>query len=262
MDYSRKFPAPQSRRWQRGALTVAVLGLTSLARAHPQYTAATINRYARLVLQPGGQVRLTYTLMVGDQPALALRQRADQDHDGRVDPAEAQRLAGALLLEIRPRLGLTLDEQPVALAFAEPQLGLAGERVAPAALSMDVSAVVRAPPGARHTLRLTDQANLPPVGEQEVLIDPGPGLAVLATHQGRAPARAPEAPVLRFVSNGPPRSSLADRSVTVVFLEERAAPAPPGRALWRASLLLAGGLALLLWWLRGRARRGGAASGR
>lgn len=252
MSYSRKFFAPPSRRWLRGGLVLMLLASQGgAARAHPQYTAATVNRYARLVLQPGGRVRLSYTLMVGDQPALALRQRGDLNHDGQIDAQEGQQLAQALLLEVKPRLALTLDGRLLPLRFQEPLLGLAGQAVASAALSMDVAAVIDAPAGAAHTLQVEDQVNLPPVGEQEVLIDPGPGVRVLESHQGRSPGQAATTPALRFVSQGPPRSMLADRSVSVTF-EEPLPPAPRGR---RLALALAG-MALLvslgLWWKRRR----------
>src|SRR5437870_3905822 len=119
-----------------GALALALLLSRPPAAAHPQYALATINRYSKLALLPRGQVRLIYTIMVGDAPAFELRRKADRDGDGRLSTAEGAAMASALLATAQAGVSLELDGQPVPLRFAEPALGLAGEAVAPAAFSI------------------------------------------------------------------------------------------------------------------------------
>lgn len=222
---------------RRGGLAAAlvVLGSAAPSPGHPQFTLSTVNRYSRLALMPRGQVRLTYTIMVGDVPAFALRRGADRDGDGHLSEAERDALARQILMEARAGLRLEANGRPIAFHFEEPTIGLAGDAVAPAAFSVDTSALVRLAPERMQELRYEDRAGLAPMGEVEILVEPGPGVELIESCQG---APRPEQPqrttVFRFY--GPPPSSLSDRSITVRFLERGPPPAAPARRL----LLLAG----------------------
>lgn len=221
--------------------TLALVGLalgTGVARGHPQYSSATVNRYSKLVLEPSGALRLIYTLMVGDGPALLLRQQADQDRDGRLSAAETDALGQALLAPVRAGLSLTLDGAAVPLRPERPVVGLMGEAVAPAAFSMDLVIRVAARAGVPHEIRYEDAVALTPIGEQEVLVDEGPGVTLLAAQQGAAGA-APRPLARRFLFEGPPPSMLTDRAIHLRYQ----APAPPGGA---AAGRRWGGLAVLM----------------
>jgi hypothetical protein len=226
-----------------GALLLTVTILGGQAAAHPQFALATVNRYSKLVLLPRGQVRLTYVLMVGDVPAMALRQGADTDRDGKLSEAEGAALARGLRDRVQQGVSLRLDGRPVPVIFEEPVLGLAGEAVAPSAFSVDLTMTLPAPPGREHELRYDDQAAIGPVGEVEILLEESPTVRLLAGWQGEA--RGQQTRTTRFLYQGPPASSLTDRSVGLRFLEAAPAPAPaPGqRTGWRMLLY---GLALLL----------------
>lgn len=224
------------------AALVALLGLwPSVAAAHPQYALSTVNRYSKLALLPRGQVRLSYTLMVGDVPALELRRQADRNGDGRLDEAEGKALALSLRERARAGLDVQLDGQPVRPAFEEPVLGLAGDAVAPAAFSVDLAALLPAPRGVEHELRYDDRTAIEPVGEVEILVEEGPGVRLLPPQAG---ARIEK----KLLFYGPPRSSLSDRSLSVRFVEE-AAPAKgrwPALAAALALVLVGGGMLLAL----------------
>ncbi|MDW8281998.1 MAG: hypothetical protein RMK29_09815 [Myxococcales bacterium] len=242
----------------RAALTMAlvILGGAAPAPGHPQFTLSVVNRYSRLALMPRGQVRLTYTIMVGDIPAFNLRRGADRDGDGRLSEAEGAALARQLLGEARAGLRLEANGQPVALHFAEPTIGLAGDAVAPAALSVDTSASVRVASGQVQELRYEDRVGLAPAGEIEILVEPGPGIELIESCQG---APRPEQPqrITTFRFYGPPSSSLSDRSITVRFLERAPPSLVPHRLLLLAGAGLMGLLALAgLGWRRYRRMKG------
>lgn len=254
------FSRAASRR-RRGSLVLAsclLLGLALPARAHPQFSPNGVNRYVKLVLQPalggepGARVRLAYTLMISGAPALLLRQDADQDRDGRLSPAETAAMGQRLLASVQSRLTVTLRERPQRLGFAAPVIGGGSAGDAPglisdAPLALDADALLTDDGPPPYALTVEDRVDLPPVGEQEVVLDPAPGVRVERSYQGGAPSpqAAPTSPPLRFLQSGPPRSSLSDRSVTVVFSPALPAPeaAPPARLL--VPLLSLAGLAAL-----------------
>lgn len=236
------------------------LAAAAPASAHPQYALSTINRYSKLALQPRGQVRLIFTIMVGDAPAFELRRGADRDGDGRVSPAEGAALGRELLARASAGLTLQLDGRAVPLDFAEPTLGLAGDAVAPSAFSIDTSLVLAAPAGAPHELRYEDRAELPPIGEVEILVEEGPGVRLLESCQGAPRPGQPER-VTAFRHYGPPPSSLSDRSVTLRFSEAPPPPPPRPRPRWPWPAAGAAGALLLALAARRRGERRSASDG-
>lgn len=226
------------------------------ALAHPQFGNATVNRYARLLLRDAASVRLSYTLMIGDEPGLELRRRHDRDGDGVLGPEEQRELSTLLATRVREQLRLDQEGRPLALRWeGPPALALApaltdGKAAAasdPArartafSFEMEASAALaEAPPAAAGsaervlTLRFEDRVALPPEGEIELRIEEGPGVNVRAVTTGAGEAGRPK-PLSRplvFQVYGPPLSSLSDRSLAITATIGRPAQAPRGRPRW------------------------------
>lgn len=246
--HGRKIRRPPSRPCL-GLACAALLGAAAPARAHPQYALSTVNRYSKLVLQPD-RLRLIYTLMIGDVPAYALRQRADGNRDGQVDAREEAVLAAELAQQAAAGLHLWLDGQAVPVRLGPPTSGLSGREVAPAALSVDLEAMVALRGSGTHDVRLEDRTALLPIGEVEVSIEASPGVQMLAAYQGRPaqPSEGSEGLRTRFQTYGAPASSLVDRSVSLRF-RSSGAPAQPTRPYqgsWpRLSVMLLVGLLVM-----------------
>ncbi len=225
------------------------------AVAHPQYAMATINRYGKLLLLPHGQVRLLYTVMVGDIPAFEARRQADHNGDGRISADEEAALARQVRDQVAAGMDLRLDGQPVHLHFEEPALVLPDAAVAPSSFAVELTAVFSVPPGGQpdHELRYEDRSRLDPVGEVEILLEEGVGVRLLDSKQGQGAFTGEPKPQTRFSFFGPPPTSLADRSVSFRFREGRAGSAGPHPALWLIGVAVAIG-GCLLWWMVRRRR--------
>jgi hypothetical protein len=224
------------------------------ALAHPEFTAATTNRYLKLDLVGADQIRLAYTIMYGAGPALAERKRADQNADGRLDENETRTIGERLRDEVSAHLKLTLDGQPLTLSFDPPSVGLLGSEVGPAPFSVDLLAHLQAEGAGPHTLLLNDETELPQLGESEIRIEESPSTRLIEAHRGAsAEAGRREG---RILFRGPKFSLLEDRSVLVRF-EGVARPAQTnGRPAKTVGLIVVGTLALLalLWGILRRYR--------
>lgn len=232
----------------------------SSASAHPQFALSTVNRYGKLLLLRGGQLRVLYTLMVGDVPALALRQSADRDGNGMLDAQEQPQLASRLAESIISGVVLHEHAQPLAVKWQPAVLTLSDAKVAPTAFALELSgsvplALPSTPEGAAplYVLKYEDHVELPTasVGEIELRIEEGPGTRVLSTQSATAtsPAGAGAQPLI-FQHFGPPRSSLTDRSITIQFSDLVAAQKSPRRPSLPLKLLPVPILILVLVGLR------------
>lgn len=216
------------------ALPGWLLGLVALAAAlalglwpardlgaHPQFALSTVNRYGKVVLQGPRQTRVFYTLMVGDVPALPLRQQADRNGDGVLDEGEQAGLAAQLRERVAAGVHLASGGAEVAIPWEATPLRLDSPAVAATAFACEVTATLPAAASGPVTeLRYDDRVELPPAGEIELRVEEGPGMRVLSTQSTVAtPAVAggPAGPVLVFQWSGPPRSSVSDRSVTIFY---------------------------------------------
>jgi hypothetical protein len=219
------------------------------ADAHPEYAPSTVNRYVKIDLVGPDELRLAYTTMVGPAPAATWRRAADANANGLLDAAETRAIGAKVEQAVLAGLVLTVDGARVVPAFDAPEVGLAGNEVAPSPFSVDLVAripLVRAP---THTLRLDDTTPEPQLGETEVRVEESPTTHLVAAHRGPEGTEKET----RFLFRGPKFSALEDRSITVVF----AAPAPPAtkpppprrRVPWflLPALLAA---AIGIWWLR------------
>jgi hypothetical protein len=221
---------------RRVFLLALLLGARGLADGHPQFALSTVNRYATLALTPSFGARIFYTFMVGDVPAHTLRREADENGDGTLDTVEQQALAQRLKSRLAD-FEVSVDGKKVPLTFSGSPLSLPDPRVSPLAFSFELTAPLPIASGGdgdtgEHLVHIDDHLNLPPVGDVELRIEEGPGVRVLATWEGSAPrpvspAEKARPPQLQFASQGPPRSSLSDRSISVRFVD--ASRPPPKR---------------------------------
>jgi MYXO-CTERM domain-containing protein len=185
-----------------------------VAEAHPEWSPIRVNRYAKIVLAEPGHVRLIYTLLYGDGPALPLRKSADANADGRIDEREKALLGARAEGWVDAGLHLTLDGHAVPLKASTIDVGLAGDAVSPQPLSIDLVYALDAPAGP-HVLVLDDRVEMPSEGDTEVSLDEPAPTRLLAAYQGRA--RSEKRVTRVFTFRGPRFSVLEDRNVTIEF---------------------------------------------
>lgn len=212
--------------WLLGPVALAAVLLPVLwpagdLGAHPQFALSTVNRYGKVVLQGPRQTRVFYTLMVGDVPALPLRQQADRNGDGVLDEGEQAGLAAELRERVVAGVHLYSGGAEVSIPWEATPLRLDSPAVAATAFACEVTATLPATAsGSVAELRYDDRVELPPPGEIELRVEEGPGMRVLSTQSSVAtPAAAGggAGSALVFQWSGPPRSSVSDRSVSIRY---------------------------------------------
>lgn len=232
--------ASGSKRARRGCHTgwawLIGLGLASstAAPAHPQFGPATINRYGRLVLTAPDRARLFYTVMVGDIPALRLRQRADADHNGQLDAAEQAALQAEIAAQVQQGVSLQVGARGTALTWESAQLSLSEAAVSARALAFDAVAVTgpMGPQAAASPWRYQDRVQLAPVGEVELRIEEAPSVWLrgsrgpTAGSPGSPIASPPKAEPLRLFQTFGPAGP--DAVFTVELDVGGPAPVQPG----------------------------------
>lgn len=208
------------------ALALLALGVVSApsAHAHPEFSPSLNNRYLKVSLIGRGELRIAWTLMVGQAPATAARHQADTDGDGTLSDAELQRWTARLADAVRRGLVFDVDGVRVEPTWDAPLPGMPDRRMGPIPFSVDLIGHLRASGPGEHTVRFDDET--PPtalggalgdaLGESDVLIEEGPGARVLAAWRGR-PDDGRE---LHYVWHGPKYSVLEDRSVGFRFVDE------------------------------------------
>ncbi len=216
------------------AIAVALLFPSARADAHPEYAPSTVNHYLKLDLVSASQLRLAYTVMVGPAPAAAARRAADADANGHLSAVEARALGEKQRDAVVAGLAVDVDGKRIALAFEPPEVGLAGDEVAPSPYSVDLIAHLPLPlAGAgRHRLRIDDATADPLLGDSEIRIEESPATRLVTAHRGSSSdgeASAGSERETRFLFHGPRFSALEDRSISVVF-EGKALGAPSSGA--------------------------------
>jgi hypothetical protein len=251
------------------ALTCAVLCGSGAAEAHPEWSPIRVNRYCKLVLEGPARIRLVYTLLFGEGPALPGRKGVDLDANGRIDDREKHLLGKRAQSIVEAGLRLTLDGAPVPIgslgssgssgslgSLGAPgiEVGLVGDAVAPEPYSVDLSYAIELGdrPGPRE-LGIDDHVEVPSEGDTEVSIEETPGLRYLGAFRGRRPSvEAPLEKQRLFTFRGPRFSVLEDRRVTVrVEVMPRRDRLTLLLALVGLGLVVSFGVAALRW----RARR-------
>jgi hypothetical protein len=159
---------------------IAVL-IAAAAVLAPRHTAAHVapavdenNRYIKLSPM-GSRLQLAYVLFVGEVPGAELRKSMGSD---------PQRHAEKLASEIADKLVLTVDGTPTAISWDRVAVDLTASKEHPNALSVSMVAWVCMDEASNHRLELRDSFELPPPGENELVVEPGPGVVVDSSSLG------------------------------------------------------------------------------
>jgi hypothetical protein len=243
-----------NRAWVVNLVAVAAAIAAAPARAHPEFAQSTVNRYVKLDLLSPNELRLAYTIMVGPGPAAVARRAADRDGNGHVDSVEARALGERTRAAAVAGIALTVDGARIVPAFAAPEVGLAGDEVAPSPFSVDLIARVPLVGNGPHTVSFDDATPEPLLGDTEVRIEESPTTHLAAAHRGPTGDERQS----RFEFRGPKFSALEDRSITLVFTagthaRATATRAPSSRS-WPYALLVLSGIALVAVLVRRRYR--------
>jgi hypothetical protein len=216
------------------------------ANAHQTFVPTGSNRYLKLTLLGGGALRIAYTVMVGQMPALAARRAADLSHDGVIDADEQAAVGRALRDEVTRGLTIEIDgvrrvpawETPVTDFTSDTHVG---------ALPFSVDLVGRLEPGGgAHLVRIDDDTPIEQLNESELRVEEGPGTQLVAGWQGAEDAGRQ----MRWLFQGPKRSAIEDRSIGLRYVDgaRRARSRPLPLALGGA--LLGAALASYVMWRR------------
>lgn len=219
--------------------------------AHPEFAPSTVNRYVKLDLVGPDELRLAYTTMVGAAPAAAWRRAADANANGLLDADETRAIGARVEQAVSAGLILTVDGKRVVPAFEAPNVGLAGNEVAPSPFSVDLVARVPIVHAAEHVVRFDDATPEPQLGETEVRVEESPMTRLIASHRGPEGTEKET----RFLFRGPKFSALEDRSITVVFAAPATPPQPPPRPQRRFPWFVVPAVlaaAVAAWWVRRR----------
>lgn len=212
-----------SRTGLAGALVLGAVTAASpsVARAHNAPSPDTNNRYLKVEVGHGA-ARLAFTIYFGDLPGARQRKLLDRDHDGTIAPAEAAAFGDDLARQIAGSIAVELDGGKQS-GWKITDVGLGTPAVTGGAFSVDVELRAAIPPG-DHTLWIEDRLDLPTPGEAVLVVEPAPGVTMLAAHEGRASAGGVR---LESVANG-----RAVPGTTVRWREaaEAAAAPPPSTA--------------------------------
>jgi hypothetical protein len=162
--------------WTSKAASFACVLLgVNCALAHPETRPEAVDGYCKVVLLPEG-ARVIYTVLVGDEPALAERRAADTDGDGRLSAAEQAALARRWSSEVSRGLSLTFDGAAITPTYT-PEIGLAGDTIAASSFSVDVTAQLASRVGP-HTLIVEDRIALPAGSEHDLYVEDSPGVTL------------------------------------------------------------------------------------
>lgn len=229
------------------------LGLTATVAAHPQFSPTGQNRYLKVTLVGKGEIRLAYTLMVGEVPALRARKGADANGNGQVDPSEQQAAANVLREAVSRGLSVDVDGTRRPIRWEPPTPGFSTDtQVGPIPFSIDLVGRVATGSG-EHRIRLDDATPIDDLGETEIRLEEGPGVDLIAAWQGREDTGRQ----VRFLFQGPKFSLLEDRSVGFRFIDHtvkhRQRPWPV--ALMGTAATAISAISLVVWFRRREMRR-------
>jgi hypothetical protein len=229
------------------ALALLVLGAPR-AGAHPEVAPQLVNRYLSLIVL-GDRLEYFVTLLYGPLPAADERRSMDNDHDGKIGPAELEQAMTAWKgrgPELA-RFGVDGQALPLENATASVQLG-ADEGVGAAPLVVELYGSWPLAPGTRH-LRLEPGWEPPRLGETELSLDVAADWELVGSRQGQGPTGTER----RFRFEGKRASVVADRSAT--FTVRTAAAQRSHRTPYIAGAIAALAGVALAFELRRRQRR-------
>jgi hypothetical protein len=151
--------------------------------------------------------------MVGPAPAAVWRRAADVNADGKISDDEKRAIGARAEKAALAGVSLRIDGKDVTPTFDAPEVGLAGDDVAPSPLSVDLIAHVKLDGKGAHTVRFDDATVEPQLGETEIRVEESPTTQLSASHRGPTGSEKET----RFLFRGQKFSALEDRSITFVF---------------------------------------------
>ncbi len=158
----------------------------SAVRAHAQYKPFSLNRYLEINCTGEG-LELSYSVTVGDIPALELRKRADDDSNGVLDEKEREKLSSWMVGLVKKGLQLTLDDRTLAPRWSiDPQWG--DERVS---VYSPMRFVLRGRVACglgSHLLLVHDRSRMPALEQTELLAKAGPHCPDMRAYRLGSPA--------------------------------------------------------------------------
>jgi hypothetical protein len=198
-----------------GVLAVTLVAGT--ASAHVAPSKDDNNRYLKLTPQRD-RVRLAYTVFFGEVPGAQARREIDDNHDGTISEAEAQRYGDKLAAEVAANLDVSIDKIQAKIAWSDVTVGMGSPSVQAGAFSIDMITQF-CTNGDSHQLILRDRFRLLHPGETEVRIETPGGIEI---HHERVGATNDPAHLYKFVGPGGP---LADDGIDLQYsVTDKAAP--------------------------------------
>lgn len=158
---------------------MALLAVAPRATGHIEPAVDANNRWIKLTPM-GNQVRLVYTVYMGEIPGSRARKRLDSDRDGNLSEAETAVFAEEMAAAVQTKLEVTIDGQRVPVVWSLTDVGLGTPVVAAGAFSVDLIAnlCITRPELATHELIIFDRYRVPRPGETEVKIEESPGVHI------------------------------------------------------------------------------------
>jgi hypothetical protein len=198
---------------------LAVVAVTVLS-GHVAPSVDDNNRYLKITPLRDG-IRLAYTVFFGEIPGASERRAIDENRDGRIDEAEANRFAAKLGAQVAEALDLSIDGMSQRVHWDLVSAGMGSDAVVAGSFSIDLVAFACGSAAATHKILLRDQFRIPRPGETEVKVEDSPGVTVQRAHVG--PADDPTRD-FRFAGPGGP---LSDDGLELEITATDKSPAVP-----------------------------------
>lgn len=207
---------------------LVVVAITLLA-GHVAPSVDDNNRYLKVTPLRDG-FRLAYTVFFGEIPGASERRKLDENRDGRIDEAEAQRFANKLGAEVAASLDLETDGKAQRVRWSLVTPGMGSDAVAAGSFSVDlVTFVCTSSAGPRHQLRVRDRFRIPKPGETEIKVEDSPGVTIARARVG---ANDDPSHDFRFAGPGGP---LSDDGLDLEYTATDKTPGVPEGACAAAS---------------------------
>jgi hypothetical protein len=202
------------------AAVVAVTLLTPSAGAHVAPSVDDNNRYLKVTPLRDG-IRLAYTVFFGEIPGASERRSVDENRNGRIDEAEADRFATKLGAQVAASIDIEVDGVPHRVQWDLVTAGMGSEAVAAGAFSIDLVAFACAAGAGPHRVTLRDQFRIQRPGETELKVEDSPGVTIKRARIG--PADDPTHN-FRFAGPGGP---LSDDGLDLEYAASEKTPTVP-----------------------------------
>ncbi|MBT8493004.1 MAG: hypothetical protein KJO07_08090 [Deltaproteobacteria bacterium] len=151
-------------------VTLAIVGAVTAAAPSLAHVAPAIdenNRYIKLSPM-GSRLQIAYVVFIGEVPGQKVRKNLD-------DP---QLYGEKLAVQVGEKLSLTVEGEPTPVAWERVAVDLKPSKEHPNALSISMVAWICLDDADRHRFEIHDSFEMPPPGENELVVEPGPGVTI------------------------------------------------------------------------------------